>query len=143
MTALDGDAIAERALACVGTRFGHQGRLPGGHLDCLGLVVVAIGSPAACVDQRDYATEPDGDRLCAALEEHFERLDVLTIDDAPVGSVLAFWLGRPKPSRVRHLGIRTGLGMVDARRQFGVVNRPIDDDLAERLWGAFRWRAQP
>ena len=44
MTPLTGGAIAERALAQIGTPFRLHGRTPGVALDCVGLVAYAIGA---------------------------------------------------------------------------------------------------
>lgn len=142
--------IAARALELVGTPFLHQGRNPATGIDCLGLVVLSIGPEAAAVDQRDYAEAPEGERLCAALDAHFERIPFTAIDEVPPGAVLAFWLGHARRDCVRHLAIRVEGGMVHAYRPAGqraigtktagVRFHAIEDRDAERIWGAFRWR---
>lgn len=127
---------ATRALECVGTRFRHQGRLPGVGLDCLGLVVHAVSGEAH--DQRNYPAVPDSVALQSALDRLFDRLDVEWIEDAPAGSVLAFAFGSHR--RVRHLAVRTDVGMVHAVRPTGVVETPLVEPWISRFYGAYRWR---
>lgn len=127
---------ATRAIACVGTRFRHQGRVPGVGLDCLGLVVHSVHGEQH--DRRDYPHVPDTVALQAALDALFDRLDVNSAEDAPAGAVLAFAFGSHR--RVRHLGIRTDVGMVHAIRPTGVVETPIVEPWTSRFAGAYRWR---
>lgn len=134
--------IAERALRMLGTPFRHQGRQPGVGVDCLGLVVCAIGGRALELDECDYAELPDGERLSAALEAHFAPLPVDYADDAPTGAVLAFRAGRE--SHPRHLAIRTDAGMVHARRgdRRGVVEVGLDGHWNKVFVGAWAWPDQ-
>lgn len=57
MTGAQTNAIAERALAQIGTRFRLHGRTPHVALDCVGLVAVAIG------DLRGTSEIPSGYRI--------------------------------------------------------------------------------
>lgn len=128
--------IASRALRLVGTPFVHQGRLPGVAMDCLGVVVVAVGAQAN--DERDYHRMPDAGRLRRMLDYYFEREPATTLVDAPIGSVIAFAFGRAR--KVRHLGVRTRDGFVHATEE-RVVEQAIAPPWASYFEGAYRWRA--
>lgn len=130
------EQIAARALGFVGTPFRHQGRLPGVGLDCLGVVVFACG--ACSDDRRDYGRLPDARALRAALDERFERLAVTRLEDAPIGSVIAFHFSRRRA--LRHLGVRVADGFVHAD-EFRVRVEPIAEPWLSRFEGAYRWRA--
>lgn len=129
--------IAERALRLVGTPFRHQGRLAGIGLDCLGVVVLAVHGQEH--DQRAYPRVPDTLALQHALNTLFERLDCYYIEDAPIGSVLAFAHGAKR--RVRHLAIRTDVGFVHADPRLGVVETTIVQPFIDQFAGAYRWRS--
>jgi len=131
------DAIASAALEMVGTPFGHQGREPGKRLDCLGLLVHALGDDARAYDRSDYVRRPDARRAIEVLEARATRLRC-SIDDAPVGSVIVFCFGLRKIPR--HFAIRTQTGMVHAEAGVGTVDEPISHRWRRRYWGAFAWR---
>ena len=136
--------IVTRARSALGTPFRHQGRQPHVGLDCLGLVVHALGRGAQAVDQKDYARVPDSIRLAAALHRYFDELDVADPNDAPAGSVLAFCVfGDPRRS-VRHLGIKSDRGMIHARHgaRNSVVEIEIRPAWQDLFVGAYQWRAQ-
>jgi cell wall-associated NlpC family hydrolase len=128
--------IADRALSFVGTPFRHQGRLPGVGLDCLGVVVFACG--ATRDDRRDYGRMPDARALRDALDSRFERLLVETLEEAPIGAVLAFHFSARRA--LRHLGVRVADGFVHAD-EFRVRVQPIAEPWVSRFAGAYRWRA--
>lgn len=128
--------VADRALRLVGTKFRHQGRLPGVGLDCLGVVVFSCGIRE--FDQRDYHRLPEARRLREALDELFVRLDCDWLEDAPVGSVLAFTMGTKRT--LRHLGIRTYAGFVHAD-EFMVREESTDNlNWRDRFEGAYQWQ---
>lgn len=129
--------IAEKAVACIGTPFRHQGRSVDHGLDCLGLVVVAVDGWRH--DRRDYPSAPDTAALRRALDMHFDRLDVQSIEAAPIGSVVAFRYGMR--CVVRHLAIRTPIGFVHAVRPKGVVETTIIEPWISRFEGAYAWRS--
>lgn len=136
--------IVTRARGAIGTPFRHQGRQPHVGLDCLGLVVHAIGRGAEAVDQTDYARVPDSIRLAAALHRYFDHLDIEDPADAPAGAVLAFCVfGDPRRS-VRHLGIKSDRGMIHARHgaRNAVVEIEIRPAWRDLFVGAYQWRAQ-
>ena len=81
-TAADIVAVAR---AQIGTRWVHQGRLPGVALDCVGLVVHvgrATGLVAPDFDVNGYSRAPDGDMLNQA------GLHLVRIDGPELGAVI-------------------------------------------------------
>lgn len=130
------EQIAARALGFVGTPFRHQGRLPGVGLDCLGVVVFACG--ASTHDRREYGRLPDARALRAALDERFERLGAASLQEAPIGAILAFHFAKRRA--LRHLGVRVADGFVHAD-EFRVRVEPIAEPWLSRFEGAYRWRA--
>lgn len=137
------NGILDRALSFIETPFRHQGRQPGVGLDCLGVVVCSIGGRAHELDEKDYAELPDGERLQAALEEHFERLPTIAqAEDAPAGTVLAFWTGRTPSSLPRHVAIRSDVGMVHVLAGGRVADVPISKAWVRRFLGGYRWPEQ-
>ena len=136
--------IVTRARSALGTPFRHQGRQPHVGLDCLGLVVHALGRGAQAVDQTDYARVPDSIRLAAALDRYFDHLDTDDPNTVPAGAVLAFCVfGDPRRS-VRHLGIKSDRGMIHARHgaRNAVVEIEIRPAWQDLFVGAYQWRAQ-
>lgn len=133
------ETIADAALAMVGTPFGHQGRDPGHRLDCLGLLVHAIGPEAVEHDRTDYVRRPDAERVVDVLAVKADELRC-SIDDAPVGSILVFRFGAR--GIARHFAIKTRGGMVHSEAGVGAVEHPISDRWRSRFWRAFAWRQQ-
>lgn len=83
----------------LGTRFHHQGRLPGIGLDCGGLIVCAAREAGFIInDRHGYSTLPHGGMFEQALLEH---CDIIDIKDATIGDILLFRFdGDPQ-----HIGI--------------------------------------
>lgn len=93
---LPGDAIARRALAQIGTPFRLRGRKPGVALDCVGLVLVALGPLAdPAVGQIGYGLRGDYRALvrgffqppsfrCVAAAERQSDGDILFVSPAPL-----------------------------------------------------------
>src|SRR5438034_10631009 len=80
--------VVERARACIGTPFRHQGRLPGRGLDCVGIVIHvanALGFKES-FDFRVYSRFPDQILVMGMLGEHLDRLG--SILEAGDGDVL-------------------------------------------------------
>lgn len=129
----------EEVRACLGTRWRHQGRLPGVGLDCVGLVVVPAGRVGLRVaDSLDYGLRPDG-RLRAMVEAQMDP----SPDPRP-GDVLLFWAERPGVAS--HVGVMTSLGVIHTDRSVGRVvecsfsSHDPNDQLASRFDGAFKFR---
>jgi cell wall-associated NlpC family hydrolase len=110
------EEIVERARALIGTRFRPQGRSAADGVDCVGLVVLAIGARNAPCDN---ALRGGSVRR---LSEELAAAGLVPAASMAPGDVLALAPGRGQ----LHLGLFTGTGLVhgDAglRR---VVERPL------------------
>ena len=95
------EELASAARSLVGTRWVHQGRIPGLALDCAGLLIAsarAIGLKP--IDRITYTLPADPGVFLEVLAQNADR------DELPqhgVGRVIAFRLGRGEP---QHFGIR-------------------------------------
>lgn len=89
------ERFAAAAVACCGTRYQHQGRLPGVGLDCIGLAVCAARAAGVIVDdQSGYARLPSADDLTRAIDAHCYRIRLSEIN---VGDIIAFaWVEEPQ-----------------------------------------------
>lgn len=112
----------------VGTRFHHQGRLPGVGLDCPGPLICAcwhFGIKPRTFDVTGYPERPDGFTLKAICDEHMgEPIDQHELRAADV--LLVRWQKGPP----QHLGIvfdhpLGGLAMVHADRTRGVIETRV------------------
>ena len=112
--------IVAAARACVGTRFRAQGRCADTGLDCVGLVLVAVGVDPAVVPA--YALGGDHADLLDAVLVKAGCHRVVT---ALPGDILVL---APVP-RLRHLAIVTNDGVIQAHAGLGrVVEGPPDPD---------------
>jgi cell wall-associated NlpC family hydrolase len=131
-------AIVAAARATLGTRWMHQGRLPGVGLDCVGLVVVAArGAGIELPHVPDYGRLPDGPRLRAAIEASATRV---ALAQAAPGDVALMAFDRWPI----HLGVLAdypggGLALIHAwagaRR---VVEHRLDAAWAARIQAVYR-----
>jgi cell wall-associated NlpC family hydrolase len=137
-----GQDIAAAAAGLVGTRWRHQGRLPGIGLDCGG-VVVAAGRLAGleCPEEHpDYDGIPSEDRIRASLERFADRVgdaladarpgDVLQLAEGGIACHLAVLVRSSPPEMVHCVAI--------APR--GVVRVPVDDEQARKIRAVWRYR---
>lgn len=109
----------EAARACIGVRFGPQGRDPDFGLDCVGLAAVALkaGGFAGLVPAGYAMRSGDAARVAAAVD----AAGLVRVADAGAGDLLLFASG---PGQL-HLAIGTGEGIVHADAGLGrVVERP-------------------
>ena len=126
------EQMVAAARACIGTKFHHQGRVPGAGLDCIGLIVVAVRAAGMKVDDRqDYGRRPDGKSLIAALEEHGAKP---AAEIAP-GHILVFRYD----NQPQHVALATGIDtMIHAFAPAGeVVETVIGDYWKRRLVGIY------
>lgn len=92
------------ARACIGTRWVHQGRLPGVGIDCVGLAVVAGAAVGLeFVDSGGYSRAPDGQSLMRALLANGTRVrgelqpgDILALSRADIPAHVAIYTGDGK-----------------------------------------------
>lgn len=81
--------LYQAAQGWLGTRFRHQGRVKGGGVDCLGLVMGAArecGYDIADLDETNYSKIPDGDYLLRRLSENLETVFLVPRSQFPVPS---------------------------------------------------------
>lgn len=139
--------IAEIALSFEGTRFHHQGRLPGTGLDCIGVVVCA-GQAAGLrmVDHTAYGRNPNPRVLLAYIDRNFERIDEA---DAGIGDVLLYWFRSPEVPQhgaliVNHPA-RVGPSAMHAHAGARVVTCCAREapEFANRVHSAWRYKKEP
>lgn len=126
-------SLIAAARACLGTPFHHQGRLAGVGLDCIGLIVVALGQVGVAVqDRTDYAPRPDGVSLLAALEAHGAR----RVDAIEAGDILLFRYDH----QPQHVALASGAeSMIHAFAPAGrVVETALGAYWRRRLVGIYR-----
>ncbi len=154
--------VHKEAMEWIGTKFHHQGRLKyrnakhTGGVDCIGLVVgvareLSLKShkidkdgnfmPLYKFDQIDYAREPQGQRLKAALDEF---LLPTTYENLESGDVVLFTLAK----NPQHVGIisdhpQGGLGMIHALQASGSVCwHAFNQKWLERCSGFYQFRKE-
>ena len=131
---LTGMDLVQAARGFLGTRFRHQGRLPGQGLDCAGVVVCAARAVGVAVhDVVGYGRLPDGD----ALPRHLATAGCkeIALDDARPGDI---YLMRFE-SDPQHLALVTDIGILHAYADVGrVVEHRLDDVWRARIVAAFR-----
>jgi cell wall-associated NlpC family hydrolase len=126
--------IVDTARQCLGTKFHHQGRLPGVGLDCAGLPIhVAKTLHLPHVDSTGYGMNPTGE-----LESLVSGV-ALPISPWEVGDILMFWYG--EPNKITHLAIATPIGIIHTYRTVRkVVEHRIDEFWEKRFVKAFRFK---
>lgn len=139
-------AIADAAIACVGTPWHHQGRVRGVGCDCVGLGIIAgkaVGLEV--VDFLQYAEDPDPAVLLSYLEKNCVKQEQSSLQNCPTGYGLLFWMSSTKEPK--HFAIKTDKGMVHAlRRRSGdgcVRNDRITKFFSSRLHSIWRYRWRP
>lgn len=123
--------IVTAARAALGTRFHHQGRVPGRGLDCVGLVAV-VGCTLGLTDYDviDYARLPDE----RAMRAHINAAGFRPVELARPGDVALMRFTRA----AQHVGILTGTTLIHAWMQAGrVVEHRLDDHWRGRIVASF------
>jgi cell wall-associated NlpC family hydrolase len=95
---MTGADVVSAAREHLGTRWVHQGRMPGVALDCAGLVIIVarkLGSVAPDFDVNGYSRTPDGTML-EFCDRHMQRIESLEL-----GAVLTL----ATEKEPQHLGI--------------------------------------
>jgi cell wall-associated NlpC family hydrolase len=128
--------IIEFARSLVGTRFKHQGRLPGAGLDCIGVIAVTAQHFGFTYhDMSGYSNRPDGVTL---LREFRKCLVEIEAREVQCGDVLTFWC--EAPNKVQHAAIASDRGMIHSTIEFRrVVEHRMDDFWRQRLAVCFRF----
>jgi cell wall-associated NlpC family hydrolase len=127
------------ARSMIGTRFHHQGRLPGVGLDCAGLVVCAAHSAGIdLADEPGYGHMPHSGTFMAKVAENADRIDPA---DVMPGDMMVFAF-RGEPQHVAIVSAVTPRILLlhayaEARR---VVENGFDGIWQSRLRGCWRLR---
>jgi lipoprotein Spr len=123
---VSGHAIVARARACLGVRFRPQGRNPACGLDCVGLVLVALGPVmGGHAVARDYALSGSG--LAAQAEAGLADAGGMQVAAGVPGDIVLF-----EPAKGQgHLAVLSEQGVIHAHLGLRrVVEAPFD-----RTWG--------
>lgn len=147
-----GAKIVDTARSFVGTKFVHQGRMPGVGLDCIGLITcVARALDIPHHDDVNYSRRPEPGRLREGLLASgcFE----IPAEERRHGDILTFWFcasrheqhvgilatdrGRETLIHTLNRGMRRAIGL---RSLTGaVVEHGLDDFWKERIVTAWRY----
>lgn len=130
------DGIVKSARACLGTKFRHQGRIPGVGLDCAGLAVVAMRENGVQVrDLINYGKTPHDGLLKSVLDMQPGLYEIPALD-ASYGDVLLIRFGK-EPT---HIAICSGEDMIiHAYEPSGfVVEHRIQDEMKSKVVAAYR-----
>lgn len=144
--------IVKEARTWIKTPFHHQGRLKSVGCDCIGMVLGVLHNigarskhrdsegqqlPFTDFDQRDYARDPNSERLKHTLEYH---LDVVEIEELSPGDILLF--------RVVHLPQHVGIvgdhpmGGLSLIHAYSPARKVVEESLTvswlARVIGAYR-----
>lgn len=95
------ERFVEAARASMGTRWMHQGRLPGVGLDCAGLAICAAAAIGMeFKDVEGYSRAPTGHSLVRAIEQSADRVrgepqlgDILALSTAEIPTHMAIFCG--------------------------------------------------
>lgn len=128
------DMVVAEARKMLGTKFHHQGRLPGVGLDCVGVVVSlakALGIVVEDVANYSKVTSTrHGQRLTQALENSFYKIP---LDDMEPGDIVQFWIDK------RGLGTHVGIAMPEQRVLHSLADPSINRVVEQRM-GKFWYR---
>lgn len=133
-------AFIETVRSYCGTRWRHQGRLPGIGLDCGGVHVCAAQAVGLPVHDHPggYPRLPDGFTIEAILSQDLVKLDPMPApDDLQPGDLLLFDYGMGPG----HLAVWVGDSrMVDSwMTAKKVCERGLDMNMAKRMCAVYRW----
>jgi hypothetical protein len=153
---IEGARIVAEARRHEGTRWKHQGRLPGVALDCIGLlVVVGRGLGVPLEDRDDYGPCPNPRRFVAQLAAQLDRVsgsDPLSLEPDPgaadvarAGDWLAIFFeggdGKRRRRTPQHIALRTDYGLIHTDGDIGkVTEHTFDARWRSRVHSAWRLR---
>lgn len=129
------------AMSMVGTPFGHQGRLPGHLLDCVGLAVCA--ARAVGFGLRDFTAYRSKPQRGVLMQAFREQADPVEPGDERAGDLVAVAVRRRVASDPHHVSILRGDGWIihaDAAvgRVVAVPYGPPWTEWTDSIW-RLRW----
>lgn len=147
--------VITQARTWLGTSFHHQGRLKktatsSGGVDCIGLVIGvmqelnltdATGKKLADYDNTNYSMNPDGYVLKAAIERHFDTIEISNIQP---GDLLLFRFQR-NPQHVGFVSDLPGgnLGVIHCYSSIGkVVEHHLTEKWRKLIVAAYRFKPE-
>ena len=136
------ESFAAETLAYVGTRYQHQGRLPGVGLDCAGVFVCAARAKGfVIVDRDDYSRLPLMEQILDSFDACCDRVALADIEVGDV--ILMAWTLEPQ-----HVCVVTSVDpyieIVHASAPTKrVVKHVLDAEFASRVRVVYRLRHQP
>jgi len=133
---MTGADIVTEARRHLGTKFVHQGRVPGLALDCAGLVVVvAKACGVEIMDAKGYGRNPNG--ALEAVIAAQSCVDLVPVADRQPGDVLTMRFGR----EMQHLAIFAGDTIIHSYEAAGkVCEHTLDAMWAKRIVSAYRFK---
>lgn len=136
---MQADTILATARACIGTPFGHQGRIPGLLLDCAGLVIhVAHQIGADYFDVPGYGRQPYRGLMVGTLDGQpcLDRVPVIA--DRLPGDVLLMRFQREP----QHVAICAGATVVHSYADAGkVCEHDLTAEWVVRITAVYRFKA--
>lgn len=122
------------ALGYVGTRYRHQGRVPGIGLDCGGLVVCAAREAGVnVVDMAGYSSLPSALQLVSVMRKNCDE-----VREMKPGDILAFaWGAEPQHLAVLISDTHIVHSHAAARK---VVTHRLDAEWRGRMTNIFRFK---
>lgn len=132
---MNSEDIISEAREWIGTPFGHQGRIKGYKVDCIGLVYgVARVLNLTDVELPAYAPEPFGDSLLNGLKEH---LVMVPKSEYTTADILLFKFAKLP----QHVAIYTGDTLIHAYSNVGkCVEHQFDARWKRMHYGTFRFK---
>lgn len=128
----------DAARSYLGTKFHHQGRVPGVGLDCIGVVVCALTEcNIPVVDKTGYGRIPSQGLFEQSVDEYCDRIN---IEDLKEGDFMLFaW--RAEAMHIAIVSNIAPLTIIHAYSEVGrVVENEVDEKWRSRLCGCYRLR---
>ena len=128
------------AMACLGTRFHHQGRVPGRGLDCAGLYVHVMRELGLdYVDAQGYPRNPYDGQLEAQMDAQ-PCLVWIPVADAKEGDWLCMRIKSAPQHLALHAGFIDGVPYIihSSEEHGGVVHHRLDSLWRARVMRTYR-----
>ncbi len=134
--AVDKTSFLRAVEGMMGTKFRHQGRVPGVGVDCVGVVVCALKAAGGLVnDKTDYSRIPSNGVLVKSIKEHCDQINR---SEVTLGDIMLFHFGH-EPQHVAVITSMDPITLTHAYSSSGkVVKNGFDDVWERRLIACFR-----
>ena len=128
------------AMACLGTPFKHQARVPGRGLDCAGLYIHVMRELGLdCVDAQGYPRNPYDGQLESQMDAQ-PSLERIAVADAQAGDWLCMRIKSAPQHLAMHAGFIDGVPYIihASEEHGGVVHHRLDSLWRARVMRAYR-----